>query len=84
VCAVCLGRNNHNFIDCSTDRLWDGVQPTVATRTNKQLLLRASNKPLCIDWQRSRCTSQSHDDRHICSGCLATTHGAQSCPRVQK
>lgn len=83
VCAVCLGRNKHSFIECTVERLWDGTSPTVATRVNKQLLVRGSEKPLCVDWQRARCISQSHDDRHICSGCLATTHGAQNCSRAQ-
>ncbi|KAG2107915.1 uncharacterized protein F5147DRAFT_531331, partial [Suillus discolor] len=84
VCAVCLGRHNHKFIECSAEWLWDGTMLTVATWTNKQLLLRSSEKPLCVDWQRARCISQSHDDHHVCSGCLSTSHGAQNCSRAQK
>ncbi|KAG2744526.1 hypothetical protein P692DRAFT_20644595, partial [Suillus brevipes Sb2] len=84
VCAVCLGRNNHSFIECTAERLWDNTFPAVATRTNKHLLLRGSDKPLCVDWQRvGSCSSNAHSERHICSGCLTTTHGAQSCPRAQ-
>ncbi|KAG1751042.1 hypothetical protein EDB19DRAFT_1674640 [Suillus lakei] len=84
VCAVCLGRNSHSFIECTAERLWDSAFPSVATRSNKQLLLRSSDKPLCVDWQRAiGCSSHSHSERHVCSGCLATTHGAQNCPRAQ-
>ncbi|KIK34773.1 hypothetical protein CY34DRAFT_97328, partial [Suillus luteus UH-Slu-Lm8-n1] len=79
VCAVCLGKHSHSFIECSNERLWNSAHPALATRVNKH-----SNKPLCVDWQRSRsCTSRSHDERHVCSGCLATSHGAQNCPRAQ-
>ncbi|KAG1853196.1 hypothetical protein DFJ58DRAFT_660954, partial [Suillus subalutaceus] len=84
VCAVCLGHNSHSFIDCTADRIWDNTFPALATRVNKQLLLRNSDKPLCVDWQCSRgCSSHSHDERHVCSGCLSSTHGAQVCPRAQ-
>ncbi|KAG2138545.1 hypothetical protein DEU56DRAFT_715582, partial [Suillus clintonianus] len=84
VCAVCLGRHSHNFVECSSDRTWNSAHPALTTRVNKQLLTRNSDKPLCVDWQRSRsCTSRSHDERHVCSGCLATSHGAQHCPRAQ-
>ncbi|KAJ8596778.1 hypothetical protein M405DRAFT_725554, partial [Rhizopogon salebrosus TDB-379] len=84
VCAVCLGSHTHNFIDCTADRLWDSSYPTLATRNQKHLFLRSSGKSLCVDWQRSRgCTNRSHDERHICAGCLSTTHGAQGCTRAQ-
>ncbi|KAG2082664.1 uncharacterized protein F5147DRAFT_590319, partial [Suillus discolor] len=84
VCAVCLGRTSHNFIECTAVRLWDSSFPAVATRVNKQLLLRSSDKPLCVDWQRARgCSSHSHGERHVCSGCLSTSHGAQLCPHAQ-
>ncbi|KAG1896940.1 uncharacterized protein F5891DRAFT_570877 [Suillus fuscotomentosus] len=39
VCAVCLGRNSHSFIECTAERLWDSAFPAVATCNNKQLLL---------------------------------------------
>ncbi|KAG2142406.1 hypothetical protein DEU56DRAFT_733874 [Suillus clintonianus] len=84
VCAVCLGRHNHPFVDCSVDRIWDNSHKTVAKRTNRQLLLRSNDKPLCLDWQRGRgCSTRSHDERHLCAGCLSVTHGAQYCPRTQ-
>jgi hypothetical protein len=84
VCAVCLGRNNHSFIDCPAERIWDNSHPAVSKRVNKQLLVRRTDKPLCVDWQRGRsCTTRAHDERHLCSGCLSDSHGAQSCPRTQ-
>ncbi|KAG1717416.1 hypothetical protein EDB19DRAFT_1816144 [Suillus lakei] len=84
VCTVCLGRNSHSFIECTAKCLWDSAFPSVATHSNKQLLLCSSDKPLCIDWQRAiGCSSHSHSEHHVCSGCLATTHGAQNCPRAQ-
>ncbi|KAG2153401.1 hypothetical protein DEU56DRAFT_726833, partial [Suillus clintonianus] len=85
VCAVCLGRHTHNFITCAADHLWDNSHPTVSTRVNKALLLRSNNKPLCVDWQRPRgCSQRSHDERHLCAGCLSPAHGSQYCPRAQK
>ncbi|KAG2089432.1 uncharacterized protein F5147DRAFT_561800, partial [Suillus discolor] len=84
VCTVCLGSNGHSFIECTADRLWDNSHPSLATRVDKQLLLRKSDKPLCVDWQRSRgCSSHSHNERHICSGCLGKSHGAQQCSCAQ-
>jgi hypothetical protein len=84
VCAVCLGSHTHSFIDCTAEHIWDNTYPTSATRTNKHLLLQSSGKSLCVDWQRGRsCSNRSHDDRHICAGCLSNTHGAQGCTRAQ-
>lgn len=85
VCAVCLGCHGHSFIECTAKRLWDNNFTALATRNNKSLLLRNSDKPLCVDWQRAKsCTSHQHDERHVCSGCLSTSHGAQMCSRAQK
>jgi hypothetical protein len=84
VCAVCLGRNNHSFIECSATRIWDNSLPSASKRINRQLLIRSTDKPLCVDWQRGKaCTTRSHDERHLCSGCLSTSHGAQHCTRAQ-
>ncbi|KAG1893101.1 uncharacterized protein F5891DRAFT_963505, partial [Suillus fuscotomentosus] len=84
VCAVCLGSKSHAFIECTAERLWDNSHSALTTRVNRQLLLRSSDKPLCVDWQHSKsCSSRSHNERHICSGCLANSHGAQQCPRAQ-
>ncbi|OAX30835.1 hypothetical protein K503DRAFT_704744, partial [Rhizopogon vinicolor AM-OR11-026] len=59
-------------------------QACLTKQANKQLVWRSSNKPVCIDWQRTcGCTNQSHNKRHLCTGCLSTGHGAQFCPRSQ-
>ncbi|KAG2113841.1 uncharacterized protein F5147DRAFT_570836, partial [Suillus discolor] len=79
VCAICLGHNNHPFAECPADRLWDNSYSTIS-----KWVLRHSDKPLCVDWQRGRsCPSRLHDERHLCSGCLSLSHGAQNCPRAQ-
>ena len=80
VCAVCLGRHEHNFGKCEEPRLWDNSAS--ASRKNEQgRLVAASGLPLCFDWQVSRgCASSSHPDRHRCSGCGKADHGAQGCP----
>lgn len=83
-CAVCLGRNTHRVIDCSATLTWDGKHDTIAERIHKALWTK-TGKQLCTAWQREEgCNSNRHDDRHICSGCAAVTHGAQNCPRAQK
>ena len=83
-CAVCLGRHPHRVIDCTATTLWDGSLPALSTRSNKVLVMR-DGRALCADWQRSSgCPTARHDNRHICSGCASTAHGAQECPRAQK
>lgn len=84
VCAVCLGRNNHSFIECSANRIWDNSVPTVSKRVHLQLLTRSTDKPLCINWQQgTSCSMHSHDEHHLCSSCLSHSHGAQYCARTQ-
>ncbi|KAG2130732.1 hypothetical protein DEU56DRAFT_690983, partial [Suillus clintonianus] len=68
VCAVCLGRHHHNFIECSAERLWDNSHAAVSKRVSRQLLIRSTDKSLCVDWQRGKgCGTRSHDERHLCS-----------------
>ncbi|KAH7910922.1 hypothetical protein BJ138DRAFT_990927, partial [Hygrophoropsis aurantiaca] len=82
-CATCLGRHAHKIQDCDAPKTWDQQHNTLAHRRNKQLSFR-DGRPLCIDWQCPKgCTSPTHDDRHLCSGCGSTSHGAQRCPRAQ-
>ena len=79
-CAVCLGRHPHKVIDCTAAMLWDNSLPTLATRSNKVLVMRDS-RALCADWQRAAgCPTSRHDNCHICSGCASTSHGSQECP----
>ena len=78
-CVVCLGRHDHSFAKCEEPKLWDGSAN--ASRKGEQgVLVAANGLPLCFDWQIPRgCNSVSHPDRHRCSGCGRTDHGAQGC-----
>ncbi|KAF6740965.1 hypothetical protein DFP72DRAFT_1123256 [Ephemerocybe angulata] len=84
-CAVCLGRHRHADIgNCQEKRTWDDKHTTVSQRHSGALTLIAGNKALCGDWNATRgCTSTSHPERHVCSGCSSLKHGAQDCPRAQ-
>lgn len=83
-CAVCLGRHPHNISQCDEARTWDDQFSTLAQRVDKNLVMQ-DGRSVCMDWQREKgCSSRRHDDRHICSGCGAATHGAQDCPRTEK
>ncbi|KAJ8589189.1 hypothetical protein M405DRAFT_818456 [Rhizopogon salebrosus TDB-379] len=82
-CAVCLGRNPHRVIDCTMSRTWDNLHNTFSERVNKTLWTK-DGRQLCPAWQRTEgCSNPKHDTRHICSGCGATSHGAQNCTRAQ-
>lgn len=84
-CAVCLGRHKHNILECKAETTWSGSYPTVSKRVDKELLLQSNSAPLCVDWQLSRgCHIACHYNRHLCSGCTSSSHGAQRCPRAQK
>lgn len=83
-CAVCLGRHPHKIVECGSSRTWDQIHPTHACRLNRILTMR-DGRPVCHDWQRdASCSASHHDAKHFCSGCNATTHGAQECPRAQR
>ncbi|KAG1903140.1 uncharacterized protein F5891DRAFT_947912, partial [Suillus fuscotomentosus] len=65
--------------------LWNNKFPASSTCSGKSLLIQNSDKVLCVNWQRScGCSSRHHNECHVCSGCLATSHGAQLCARAQK
>ncbi|KAF8165622.1 hypothetical protein B0H34DRAFT_246454 [Crassisporium funariophilum] len=84
VCAVCLGCFKHNFSRCNAPLLWDG-QKGAASKNNNGRLANSKGLILCFDWQLPNgCTSSSHKEKHICSGCGKGDHGAQMCPRRQK
>lgn len=83
-CAVCLGRHAHKIVECKAAKTWDNAHDTLCTRVGKILTMRDS-RPVCSDWQRvSGCNNATHDRRHFCSGCTASSHGVQNCPRAQK
>ncbi|KAG1906166.1 uncharacterized protein F5891DRAFT_902629, partial [Suillus fuscotomentosus] len=85
VCIVCLGTHGHKFIECVAEHLWNNKFPASSMCSGKSLLVWNSDKTLCVDWQRSRgCNSRHHDEHHVCSRCLARSHGAQSCAWAQK
>ncbi|KAF8952988.1 hypothetical protein BDZ97DRAFT_1629307, partial [Flammula alnicola] len=84
VCAVCLGRHEHDFAKCNTPKLWDG-QKGDARKNDQGRLVTADGLILCFDWQLpSGCSMSSHPEKHRCSGCGKADHGAQTCPRAEK
>lgn len=84
VCAVCLGRHEHFFARCEETKLWNGSVAS-AQKNEQGRLVAANGQPLCFDWQLPRgCTSTTHTDRHKCSGCGSSDHGAQNCPQAEK
>ncbi|KAH8976764.1 hypothetical protein EDB86DRAFT_2820336 [Lactarius hatsudake] len=83
VCAACLGRHDHTFAKCEGHKLWDGS--TGAVRKDQGKLVGTDGLPVCFDWQVPKgCASASHPERHKCSGCGKSDHGAQTCPRAEK
>lgn len=83
-CAVCLGRRPHRTVECVATHTWNKQHETFAERIRKALWTR-DGKQICTAWQREEgCILPKHETRHICSGCGATQHGAQQCPRAEK
>ncbi|KAH7926111.1 hypothetical protein BV22DRAFT_1009859, partial [Leucogyrophana mollusca] len=82
-CAVCLGRHRHRVISCDAPRTWDNKHETHSLRKFKALYTK-DGRQLCAKWQRTEGCVDKHDDRHLCSGCGSTSHGAHQCPRAQK
>ncbi|KAG2121742.1 hypothetical protein DEU56DRAFT_746478 [Suillus clintonianus] len=83
-CAVCLGRHPHRIVECKATKTWDNAADTICTRVSKVLTMR-DGRPICSDWQRvAGCSDTTHDKRHFCSGCAASSHGVQTCARAQK
>ena len=84
VCAVCLGRHEHPFAKCNDTKLWDG-SASGARKNEQGRLVAADGFALCFDWQLPKgCGSTGHLDRHRCSGCGKSDHGAQGCSRAEK
>ncbi|KAG1884401.1 hypothetical protein F4604DRAFT_1502557, partial [Suillus subluteus] len=83
-CAVCLGRHQHRTIECTSTHTWNGQTKTFGECIQKGLWTK-DGKQICTGWQRDEgCNTPRHDACHMCSGCGASTHGAQKCPRAQK
>lgn len=84
-CAICLGRHLHNVRMCASTTTWEGGKVWSRRGDNGRLFSISSGAALCLDWQQPvGCSSNDHPQRHICSGCGKTDHGAQNCPRTQK
>ena len=84
VCATCLGRHEHPFGKCTAHKLWNGAVAG-AKKNGYGRLVGEDGLAICYDWQLpSGCQSTSHNERHKCSGCGKTSHGAQNCPRAEK
>ncbi|KIK78501.1 hypothetical protein PAXRUDRAFT_163862 [Paxillus rubicundulus Ve08.2h10] len=78
-CAVCLGCHPHHTVDYEAACTWDNLLKTFTKRVHKALYSNA-NLCLCTKWQCNKGCSNHHSLFHLCSGCGATTHGAQTCP----
>ena len=84
VCATCLGRHEHAFGKCTARKLWNGAAAG-AKKNGYGRLVGEDGLAICYDWQLPPgCQSTSHNERHKCSGCGKTSHGAQNCPRAEK
>ncbi|KIJ48227.1 hypothetical protein M422DRAFT_205651, partial [Sphaerobolus stellatus SS14] len=60
LCAVCLGRHQHDISACCALRSWDGRHAAVAKRQDRKLVL-LSGRPLCFRWQgHNGCSSRTH------------------------
>ncbi|EIW54666.1 uncharacterized protein TRAVEDRAFT_131111, partial [Trametes versicolor FP-101664 SS1] len=84
LCAICLGHHPSTEIyKCVKSKLWNGM-PAFSARVGKRIQTR-KGAPLCIAWQRPNgCASDEHPERHVCSGCGGTDHGASSCALAEK
>lgn len=84
VCAVCLGRHEHEYAKCSATKLWNGKKACIR-RNDRGRLVLLDGLPICFNFQTNAgCTDTSHPSRHICSGCGTSGHGAQHCAQAQK
>ena len=84
VCAVCLGRHEHTFAKCDKTKLWNG-SPCGVRKNEQGRLVAPDGLILCFDWQLPKgCGASGHAERHKCSGCGKSDHGAQGCTRAEK
>ncbi|KAI0037963.1 hypothetical protein FA95DRAFT_1506252 [Auriscalpium vulgare] len=81
---MCLGRDQHDVGHCNRARLWDDSRATRCTR-NARDRLAVGDTEICLAWQLPNgCQSTNHLERHACSGCGDTSHGANGCPLAQE
>lgn len=84
-CHRCLGRDKHDIRRCSRTSLWNGKKDVLCGWNAKGYLEILAGLfaglELCAEWQRPNgCTSRKHSEKHRCSGCASTNHGADGCP----
>ncbi|KAJ3924200.1 MAG: hypothetical protein NXY57DRAFT_882509, partial [Lentinula lateritia] len=82
-CHWCLGRDKHDIHWCSHTMLWNGKQGVLCNWNSSSYLeiLRGTymGLELCADWQHPNgCTNKAHPEKHQCSGCTNSGHGAES------
>lgn len=87
-CHRCLGRDKHDVRRCSRSTLWNNKREVLCNWNAKHYLeiAKGTHKglELCADWQRPNgCTERDHPEKHRCSGCASTAHGAEGCPEGQ-
>lgn len=83
VCASCLGCHKWSYATCNTSTLWNR-QKGKARKNSQGRLVTADGLILCFDWQLpAGCQMSSHPEKHRCSGCGKSNHGAQSCPLAE-
>jgi hypothetical protein len=84
-CAICLGRQEHDYAKCVKEKLWDGTTNSYATRGEDRKLTSVTGNSLCFQWQLTKgCSKSTHLEKHRCSGCGSSSHGAQKCPRAER
>ncbi|KAJ3779519.1 hypothetical protein GGU11DRAFT_694022, partial [Lentinula aff. detonsa] len=84
-CHRCLGRDPHFVKKCSRTSIWNNSRKVICDWNEKSYLeiCEGIHKglELCADWQRTNgCTNRGHTEKHRCSGCASTNHGANGCP----
>lgn len=83
VCAICLGRGHPEMAKCNSGVFWNG-KPSRCRRNARGRVVNPDGTEICLDWQLARgCSSRNHSDRHECSGCGRSDHGAHSCHLAQ-
>ncbi|KIK52988.1 hypothetical protein GYMLUDRAFT_77645 [Collybiopsis luxurians FD-317 M1] len=87
-CHRCLCRDKHDIRRCTRTTLSGGKRDVLCNWNSKGYLEIThgthAGLELCAEWQRPNgCTSRKHPEKHRCSGCASTLHGAEGCPDGQ-
>jgi hypothetical protein len=89
VCAICLTKDSaHARKSCTSETLWNGSAAFAKRADNNAVVAKSGKTRICVYWNLPKgCQSDMHrdsDGEDVCSGCGASDHGAQSCPRCEK